>query len=314
MNITVLDGYTMNPGDLSWQSLKDLGYLTVYDRTNKHQIIERAIDAEIILINKVHLDEEIMSQLPKLRYIGVTATGYNIIDVEAARKRGITVTNIPAYSTKAVAQHTMALMLEITNKVCFHNQSVHEGDWVNSEDFSYTKTPLILLGNKVLGVWGYGNIGKAVAGLGQAFSMEVIVHTKSLDDCPFKKVSKDELFKSSDFLSIHTSLTPDKVGSVNWSMLNLMKKSAFLINTSRGEIINEYDLAEALNLERISGAALDVLSHEPPEKDNPLLDARNCVITPHNAWASFESRLRLMELMVENVKGFLEGKTINRVN
>ncbi len=316
MNIVVLDGFTLNPGDLSWSELEALGNLRVYDRTKADLVIERSVDAEIIITNKTILSEEIISHLPKLKYIGVLATGYNVVDVKAASDRNITVTNIPAYSTDSVAQLTFSLLLELAMNVGIHNQSVQKGEWVSSSDFSYSKTPLIELSGLTLGIVGFGQIGKAVAKIADVFGMKVIVNNRSKIDTPeyATQVELTKIFEESDVVSLHTPLTDENNQFVNKEMLALMKPTSYLINTGRGGLINELDLADALNTNKIAGAGLDVLSSEPPQKENPLLNANNCVITPHIAWATTAARKRLMQVVVDNVKAFIDGKTQNVVS
>jgi len=317
MNIVVLDGYTLNPGDLSWEVLKTFGNLKVYERTEINLVVERSKDAEIIITNKTIISSKIISQLPNLKYIGVLATGYNVVDIAYAKNAGIVVTNVPAYSTDSVAQLTFSLLLELTMNVGVHNHSVKNEEWVNSVDFSYAKTPLIELDGLTFGIIGFGRIGKAVAKIANAFGMQVIVNNRSMiNNLPeyATQVELQNIFKQSDVVSLHTPLTEENNQFVNKEKLNLMKKSAYLLNTGRGGLINESDLAEALNSNKIAGAGLDVLSTEPPQKDNPLLTAKNCVITPHIAWATIAARKRLMKIAVENVKAFIKGESQNVVN
>jgi glycerate dehydrogenase len=317
MNIVVLDGYTLNPGDLSWNEIERLGNLIVYDRTVPDLVVERSKDAEIIITNKTVISAEVISQLEKLKYIGVLATGYNVVDMKAAYERGITVTNVPAYSTDSVAQLTFSILLELTMNVGIHNESVRRGNWVNSVDFSYSKSRLIELQGLTFGIIGFGRIGKAVAKIANAFEMKVLVNNRSqLKDIPdyITVVDKLEVFKNSDIVSLHVPLTAENNQFVNKDILDLMKPSAYLINTGRGGLLNENDLAEALNNNKISGAGLDVLSTEPPKKDNPLLNAENCIITPHIAWATIAARKRLMKVAVNNVKTFMDGKPQNVVS
>jgi len=316
MNIVVLDGYTLNPGDLSWDPLASLGKLTVHERSvSTDEIKTRAKQAEAVLVNKIPIDETLLRQLPQLRYIGVTATGYDIIDIQAARKHNVTVTNVPAYSSESVAQHVFALLLELTNRVGLHAKSTANGEWSNGSDWSYTKRPLVELSGKNMGIVGLGDIGKRVADIAMALGMKVIAYN------PRKKaykgvkwVSLEELFAQSDVVSLHCPLTSDTREMVNSSLISLMKPTAYLINTSRGGLINEADLAYALNKKNIAGAGLDVLSSEPPESDNPLLDARKCFVTPHHAWASRESRQRLLDKAVHNLEAFLQEKAVNVVS
>jgi glycerate dehydrogenase len=314
--IVYLDGYTVNPGDLSWQPLRALGDCVLYDRTPPEQVIERARDAEIVLTNKVTLDGTTIRALPRLRCIGVTATGFNIIDVAAAREREIVVTNVPAYGTASVAQMTFALLLELTQHVGHHARTVREGRWSASPDFCYWDRPLLELAGLTLGIVGLGQIGREVARLAEAFRMKVIATSRQpASDAPLgvRIVGMDELFRTSDVVSLHCPLTPDTAGLVNARRLATMKPTALLINTSRGGLIVEQDLADALNAGRIAGAAVDVLSVEPPTMSNPLLAARNCYVTPHIAWATQAARRRLLAVAVENVRAFLQGMPINRV-
>lgn len=317
MNIVVLDAYSVNPGDLSWEGLEALGNVTLYDRTPRELIIERAADAEIILTNKVPMDGETIAVLPKLKYIGVLATGFNIVDLVAASQRGIVVTNIPSYSTDSVAQMVFALLLAITNRVEHYTQEVHEGHWCKSLDFCYWNTPLPELAGKNFGIYGFGHIGQAVARIALAFGMKVITATsKSPDKLPqgVEKVSLDQLFELSDVLSLHCPLNDDTRGMVNAGRLSMMKPSAILINTSRGPVIDEDALAKALRDGTIAAAGLDVLSTEPPCSNNPLIGAPNCFITPHLAWASLEARQRLVKIATDNVAQFLHNTPVNVVN
>ncbi len=316
MNIVVLDGFTLNPGDLSWDSISSLGKLTVYDRSNiESEIIQRARQAEAILINKIEVSERIIQQLPNLKYIGVTATGFNVIDIEAAKEKNITVTNVPAYSVPSVAQHAFALLLELTNRVGLHAKSTAKGEWSRGTDWSYTKRPIVELADKTLGIIGLGNIGKKVADIALAMGMKVIAtgpRKKSYRSVVWVKL--EEIFKESDVISLHCPLTPNTKEIVNKKYLSLMKPTAYLINTSRGGLINEWDLATYLNKGKIAGAGLDVLTSEPPESDNPLLDARKCFVTPHNAWASKESRQRLLTCATQNLKAYIQGTPENVVS
>lgn len=316
MQIVVLDGYTLNPGDLSWQGLVQLGELTLYDRTTQEEIFLRSKHADAIFTNKVVLHRDMIGRLPKLKFIGVLATGYNVVDVLAAREKGIIVTNIPAYSTASVAQMVFAHILNFTQRVGLHAQQVSGGRWSSHPDFSFWSTPQTELAGKTLGIIGFGRIGHKVATLGDAFGMKVIFHNRSKKtDIPegFRQVSLEEVFRESDFVSINCPLTPENQRFVNSESLAWMKPTAFLINTGRGPLVNEADLADALNSDFIAGAGLDVLSKEPPAIDNPLLSARNCFITPHIAWATFEARQRLMQIATGNLKSFLEGHPRNTV-
>jgi len=316
MNIVILDGYTLNPGDLDWSPIETLGNTTFYERSSPGEITERAKDAEALLVNKVVLNEAILSQLPKLKYIGVCATGYNNIDIASANKHGITVTNVKAYGPASVAQHTFALLLALVNRIETHSQSVFNGEWSSSEDFAYWKTPLVELTGKTMGLIGLGDIGSQVAHIALAFGMKVIAYRKNpenTDNPAIKMVSLDTLFKESDVISLHCPLNEETKNIIRKENLLLMKTSAYLLNTGRGPLINEEDLAEALEKKIISGAGLDVLSSEPPELTNPLLSAPNCVITPHIAWASFEARKRLLQMVADNLKAFINGEPKNIV-
>jgi len=315
VKIVVLDGYTMNPGDLSWEGLEELGECAVYERTPPERVVERAAGAEVVLTNKVVLDGAVMARLPALKYIGVLATGYNVVDTAAARERGIVVTNVPAYSTRSVAQLVMALVLELAHHVGDHSRGVHEGRWTRSPDFAYWDWPLVELDGLAMGIVGFGQTGRAVADLARAFGMRVLVHTRTPTAGPgVEFVDLATLLRRSDVVSLHCPLTPETEGLVNAGRLALMKPTAFLINTSRGPVVNERDLAEALNAGRIAGAGLDVLSTEPPKADNPLLAAKNCFITPHFAWATRAARERMMKTVVANVRAFLAGRSQNVVN
>lgn len=313
MNIVVLDGYTLNPGDLSWDGLKALGTCTIHDRTAPADVVARARHAEIVLTNKCPLRAETIAELPALRYIGVTATGFNIVDAAAARARGIPVCNVPDYGTRAVAQHTFALILELTNAAGHHGRTVREGRWGASADWCYWDRPLVELDGRTLGIVGWGRIGRAVAELGRAFGMKIIAASRR-ETPGAEQVSVDDLFRHSDVVSLHCPLTAETQGMVNAARLALMRRSAFLINTSRGPLIVDADLAAALESGRLAGAAVDVLSAEPPAAGNPLLAAKNCLITPHNAWAATAARARLLEKAVANVRAFLDGRPANVVN
>lgn len=314
MKITVLDGYTTNPGDLSWEWLEKLGDCTVYDRTPADLIAERTKDCDIVITNKTPLRKDLLETLGNLKYVGLLSTGYNIVDWEYCKEKGIPVCNIPSYSTSAVAQLVFALILELTNSVGIHSNSVHGGEWAASKDFCYWKTPLTELNGKTLGIIGFGKIGKAVATIAQAFGMKVIATTNH--PAPFENVefcNRDELLKKSDFVTLHCPLTPLTECMVNADFLSRMKPSAILINTSRGQVVDEKALADALKNNKIAGAGLDVLSVEPPMSDNPLFGLKNCFITPHIAWAGFETRERLMQICRENVEAFLDNKPQNIV-
>ena len=319
MKIVILDGYTLNPGDLSWEPIQQLGELTVYDRTPPEQVVQRAADAEILLTNKALVSRSAIQQLPRLRYIGVLATGYNIVDTEAARERGIPVTNVPTYATQSVAQAVFAHLLNLTHHTAEHAQGVRAGRWSACPDFCYWDWPLVDLAGWTMGIIGFGRIGQAVARIAQAFQMQVLTY----DSNPAVKNSLptgvqwaelDELFGRSDVVSLHCPLTPQNERLVNARRLALMKPTALLINTSRGGLIDEAALAEALNRGQIAGAGLDVLSVEPPPADHPLLSARNCYITPHQAWATKAARQRLLQAAADNIQAFLAGQPRNVVN
>ncbi|WP_207426383.1 D-2-hydroxyacid dehydrogenase [Pedobacter sp. SYSU D00535] len=315
MKIVATDGFALNPGDLNWESIARLGDLTIFDRTTTDEIVERCAQADIILTNKVAFSRETLEKLPNLRCICVLATGYNIIDTHAARERGVVVCNVPDYSSASVAQHTFAFILELANQIGLHSQSVRNGDWVNCKDFSYALTPLIELQGKSLGLVGFGNIGRKTAQIGKAFGMNVKYFTPSEKETDLADyLSLEELFSSCDFVSLHLPLKPDNQQFVNRELLGMMKNTAFLINTSRGQLIHEQDLADALNAGTIAGAALDVLSVEPPPASNPLLNAKNCILSPHNAWMSREARERIMSITEGNIRAFMENKPINVVN
>lgn len=317
MNIVVLDGYTLNPGDLTWDALKQFGPCVIYDRTPLELVMERAGDAEILLTNKTVLNRETILALPKLKYIGVLATGYNVVDVAAAKGRGIPVTNVPDYGTHSVAQLTFALLLELTHHVAHHAQTVRDGKWVRSPDFCYWESPLIELHGLTFGVIGFGKIGRAVARLADAFGMSVLIHNRSKPaDLPplFQFVSLDELLSRSDVVSLHCPLTPENKQFINTQRLAQMKPGAFLLNTSRGPLLDERAVADALNSGKLAGAGIDVLSVEPPKAENPLLSAKNCVITPHIAWGTRAARARLMDIAAENIRTFLAGTPRHVVN
>ncbi len=318
MKIVVLDGYAMNPGDLSWNGMEKLGQLTVFDRTPKELVVERIGDAEIVLTNKVVLSREVLDKTPSLKYIGVMATGYNVVDTAAARELGITVTNVPAYSTDSVAQLVFAFILEFCHHVGEHSRAVQEGAWTKSRDFAFWNFPLIELAHKTLGLIGYGAIGQAVAQLAVAFGMNVKVYSrtvrKELETGKIKFVTLEEILAESDFISLHCPLTEETKELINKDTLSRVKSGAFLINTSRGPVISEQDVADALNSGSLAGAAVDVVSAEPISGDNPLLGAKNCIITPHFGWAPFEARTRLMDTLIKNVGAFMDGRPVNVVN
>jgi glycerate dehydrogenase len=316
MNIVALDTFPINPGDLRWDAVTALGPCTVYDRTAPEEIHDRVKDAAIVLTNKVPLTGQLMAELPRLKYIGVMATGYNIVDVQAARELGIVVTNVPSYSTMSVAQLVFALLLELTHHVADHSLRVHDGGWAACTDFNFRVSPLIELAGSTMGIVGYGEIGKAVAGIASAFGMNVLVATRT----PFASsrtihcVDMETVFRSSDALSLHCPLTPETARLVNAERLSIMKRNVFVINTSRGPIVDEQALADALNTGRIAGAGIDVLSTEPPHPQNPLLTAKNCVITPHVGWATYAARTRLIAVIADNIAAFLNGSPQNVVS
>jgi len=317
MNLVILDAYTTNPGDLGWDELRALADCEIYDRTPPDQVLARARDAELVLTNKALVDRAAIAALPKLRYIGVLATGYNIVDVQAARERGIPVCNVPEYGTPNVAQATFALLLELTNRVGHHAQTVRDGRWCDSPDFCYWDFPQVELAGLTMGIVGLGRIGQAVAKIAAAFGMEVL----AFDRFPpatvpggVHLVDLDTLFRHSDAVTLHCPLTADNRELIDAARLALMKPTAYLVNTARGGLVNDADLAQALNEGRLAGAGLDVLSVEPPLRDNPLLTAKNCLVTPHIAWATRAARSRLIRTTVDNVRAFLAGQPSNVVN
>ncbi|KAA5824403.1 D-2-hydroxyacid dehydrogenase [Algibacter amylolyticus] len=320
MNIVVLDGFTLNPGDLSWEGIEQFGDVVVYDRTgnNTKEIVKNIGDAEIVFTNKTPLPKEVLKQVPQLKYIGVLATGYNVVDVNAAKDLGVTVANVPTYGTQAVAQFTMALLLELCHNVGNHAAAVMDGEWTKSKDFCFWNSPLIELDGKTLGIIGFGKIGQATAKIGEAFGLNIVAFNRSknpdLETETCKYVSLDELLETSDIISLHCPQTDATTGIINKTNIDKMKDGVMIINTSRGGLIVEDHLKDALNSGKVSGAAVDVVSSEPIKADNPLLSAKNCIITPHIAWASKASRNRLMQTAVENLKAYLEGKPINVVN
>ena len=323
--IIVLDGYTLTPavpgeaapgGEPMWDALTTLGDLTVHDRTPPGEVVQRAAGASIILTNKTPLPAEVIRQLPDLKYIGVLATGVNVVDLDAAKAAGIVVTNVPGYSGAAVAQHVFALLLELTNQVSAHDRAVHDGAWAGCADFCFTLSPITELAGKTLGILGAGDIGRRVATIGHALGMDILISSRTERDIgvPAKWTDVDNLFKQADVLTLHAPLTEDTHHLVNAERLSSMKPSAYLINTARGPLIDEAALASALSNNTIAGAAVDVLSTEPPSADNPLLTAPRCIITPHNAWAATEARHRLMQIATDNVRAFLKGEPTNQVN
>lgn len=310
----MLDGYTLNPGDLSWALLETRGSVTVFERTSPDEILEHAADAQALITNKAILKRGTIEQLPSLRYIGVTATGYNIVDIQACKELGIVVTNVPAYSTASVAQLVFAHILEHCHHVEYHSRLVHEGIWAHSKDFAFWKKPLIELEGLTLGIVGYGNIGQQVAKIGIAFGMKVLVNSRTeIHEPGMTWLPFEQLLPEADFVSLHCPLTPETEGMINMKSIRLMKNGAYLINTGRGQLIVEQDLADALAEGHLSGAGLDVLSVEPPSENNPLLKAPNTCITPHIAWATRAARVRLMKTAVENLVAWQEDRPVNVV-
>ena len=317
MQIVVLDGHTLNPGDLSWEPLQALGPCTIYDRTPPGQVATRAGDAEIVLTNKTLLDRALIRQLPRLQYIGVLATGYNVVDTQAASELGIRVTNVPTYGTNSVAQMAMAHLLNLALHVGHHARTVAEGCWSRNPDFCYWDYPLVELESLTMGIIGFGRIGRAMSALCLALGMNVLAYDPQVPlSVPegVESANLDRVFRESDAISLHCPLTPQTLGIVNAERLAKMKPTAWLINTSRGPLVDEMALADALNGGRIGGAGLDVLSSEPPPADHPLLNAKNCFVTPHIAWATKSARQRLLDTAVENIRGFLDGRPLNVVN
>jgi len=318
MKIVVLDGYTLNPGDLSWDGMSRLGDFTCYDRTSKEDILNHIGDAEIVITNKTALTKETLDAKPCIKYIGVLATGYNVVDVEAAKEKGIPVCNIPTYGTQAVSQFVFAHLLNICHRVEDHSLSVFKGDWEKSDDFCYWNTPLTELAGKTMGLIGFGRIGQATGTIAQGFGMNVLAYDthpqKKLETETMRYANLEELLSNSDVISLHCPLFKSTEGMINKESITKMKDKVIIINTSRGALIVEEDLKKALNSGKVRAAGLDVVSTEPIRSDNPLLQAQNCFITPHIAWAPRESRHRLMNIAVDNLKGFLEGKIQNRIN
>lgn len=316
MNIVVLDGYCLNPGDLSWEALNGLGEATLHDRTPEERVIERAIEAEILLTNKTPVTREAIEKMPKLKYIGLLATGYNVVDIEAAAERKIVVTNVPTYGTDSVAQMVFAHILNWTQHVADHAQTVRDGKWCESLDFCYWEHDLVELSGLTLGLIGFGRIGQATARIGVAMGMKVLAFD-TVTPAPVPEgvemTTRERIIVESDMLSLHCPLTPKTEGMINKATLAMMKRTALLINTSRGPLVDERALADALNQGLIAGACLDVLTVEPPLPDNPLLKAKNCIITPHIAWANKAARMRLMDVVIENIRAFLDGKPQNEV-
>ncbi|MCW3090056.1 MAG: D-2-hydroxyacid dehydrogenase [Ferruginibacter sp.] len=314
MRIVITDGYTLNPGDLNWNAFDELGEVHYYDRTAAGEIIERCRNADIIITNKTPVNSEAIEAAKQLKLIAVTATGYNIIDIAAAKQRAILICNVPSYGTYSVAQHAFALLLELTNHVGINAASVQDGEWFRSADWCYTKQPLMELKDKTIGIIGLGKIGTQTAKIAMAFGMNVIYHHGKKAIKGATEVKLHELFMQADFISVHCPLTDSNKGFINKELLELMKPTAFLINTSRGQLIAEKELADALQNKKLAGAALDVLSQEPPLAEHPLIGLPNCIITPHNAWISFEARSRILQTTFENVKAALGGHPKNVVN
>lgn len=313
MKIVVLDGYTLDPGDNPWTGLDELGEVVKYERTPREKLVERAASADILLTNKTPISAETLTALPFLKFISVLATGYNVVDTAAARERGIPVSNVPAYGTNTVAQYVMALLLELCHGVGAHAASVANGEWAKSADWSYWKSAQVELDGLTMGIVGYGRIGQRVAELARAFGMRVLYASRSSPEGP-ENVSVETLFRDSDVISLHCTLGPENAGFVNAALLRTMKPSAFLINTARGALVNEADLAMALREGWLAGAAVDVLSSEPPAAENPLTSAPRCLVTPHIAWASLAARRRIVKATEENVRAFVKGAPINVVN
>ncbi len=315
MKIVVLDGYALNPGDQSWDGLLKFGEMQVFDRTMVDEVVQRAAGASIVLTNKTPLPDYAIRQLPELKYIGVLATGYNVVDVETAKQCGIVVTNIPTYGTASVAQFVFALLLELCHNVKLHSDAVRAGEWSQSADWSFWKTPLMELAGKTMGIVGFGRIGRQTGRVADALGMRILACDTYQGDAPlyagFRWATLEEALRQADVVSLHSPLFPETRGMIHAGTLALMKPSAFLINTSRGPLVVDRDLADALNAGRLAGAGLDVLTVEPPMHANPLLHARNCLVTPHIAWATRESRARLMEIAVQNVAAFLAGAPQN---
>jgi glycerate dehydrogenase len=314
MKLTILDGHALNPGDLCWDSFKNFASVTVYERTPSDLIISRIGDSDAVLLNKIPITLSVLKKCPNLKYIGILATGYNVVDVKAARELGITVTNVPSYSTMAVAQHVFSFITTFTNHIQLHSDGVMRGKWTESPDFCYWDAPLIELAGKTLGIYGYGHIGERVALIGQAFGMNILCCPHHIQNGMPHPVSRDELFREADFLTLHAPLTPETTGLVNEETLSLMKTTAYIINTARGGLINERDVRTALDRGKIAGYACDVLTEEPMKKDCTLLGAPNCLITPHIAWAPRETRIRLMDIALKNFEYYLNGTPVNVVS
>ncbi len=318
MKIVVLDGHTLNPGDMSWDAMRQLGELVVYDRTPAEKTIERIDNADIVLTNKVMLSKEILDKTPSVKYIGIMATGCNVVDIEYAKELGIIVTNVPAYSTDSVAQMVFAFIMEFCNHVGEHNRAVHEGKWTNSPDFSFWYYPLIEIKNKTIGIIGFGAIGQKVAQIAEIFGMQVLFHSRTikpgLETDNIKYATLEKVLAESDFITLNCPLTEQTKGLINKDTISKMKDGAILINTSRGLIIDENDVAQALNTGKLAGLGTDVASVEPIQAENPLLHAKNCIITPHFAWATKEARERLMDTLIKNTSSYIKGTPVNVVN
>lgn len=317
MKIVILDTYSLNPGDLSWAGIERIGEVTMYDRSqieSTEEILNRIGDAEIVLTNKTPINREILEKSPNIRYIGVLATGFNVVDTEAAKEHNIPVTNIPIYGTRSVAQFAMAQLLEICNRIGHHAQTVQEGKWTNSTDWTYWDYPLIELDQKTIGIIGYGRIGQTTGKLAEAFGMRVLAYKPNGESLGAPYVPLDTLYAESDVITLHTRLMPENEGMINREAIEKMKDGVMILNTARGQLINEQDLADALNCGKVAAAAVDVVSKEPIEASNPLLSAKNCLITPHIAWAPYEARDRIMKAAEENILAFLNGSPIHVVN
>jgi glycerate dehydrogenase len=318
MKIVILDGYTLNPGDLNWDDLKKFGDIVIYDRTPADKVVERALGAEVVFTNKTPIGADVLNELPDLKFIGVLATGYNVINTEVAKAKGVIVSNVPGYGTASVVQMTFALLLELCLHVQRHSDSVMEGKWAQSADWCFWDYPLVELAGKTMGIIGFGRIGQQVGDVATALGMNIIASGRTQSNQSHRKSFKwadlPELLEECDVVSIHCPLLPDTKGLINKESLQLMKRSAFLLNTSRGSIVVDEDIADALNNDVIAGAGIDVLSVEPPPKNNPLFSAKNCIITPHIAWATKEARQRLMDITVNNLTAFINGSAVNVVN
>ena len=317
MKIVILDGYTENPGDLSWEGFERLGELTVYDRTDSKEIISRIADAQAVITNKTAISADVIAACPGIKYIGVLATGYDVVDIKAAAESGIAVCNIPAYGTDAVGQFAIALLLELCHHIGHHSDEVHKGRWQSSPDWCFWDYPLIELSGKTMGIIGFGRIGQAVGRIAKAMGMNILANSEEESEAGKEiadYVSLDELLKRSDVVSLHCPLLPSTKGIINKLSISRMKDGVIIINNSRGPLIVEEDLAEALESGKVAAAAVDVVSYEPIKSGNPLLSAPNCIITPHISWASKESRQRLMDIAVKNLSEFIEGRALNRVN